>query len=274
MKLIKEELLQIPNKGGIYLFTNTVNNKYYIGQAISLRKRLLTHLRNFINKRYNNPLYKALDKYGLDVFEITIIQIIDEDLSKQDLRKILDELEIKYISEYNSYNDGYNQTKGGDGGILGYKMTEGQKEIIRQNSIKQSCDGRYTVYCKNIKTGEIISGINLEDLANKLNVNKNSIKNSKSKKKIYKNLYYFASSIEELENINKIENNSKYDPTNNDKEYLIEYYNYIISLENPTLLSVANELNLSKDTIAKRNKKLREMGYELPFKSKRKQTNE
>ena len=268
MKLIKEELLQIPNKSGIYLFTNTINNKCYIGQSISLRKRLLTHLRNVINKKYNNPLYKAINKYGIDVFEVTIIKFIDKNLPKQDLRKILDELEIKYIFKYDSYNNGYNQTKGGDGGILGYKMTEEQKEVIKQNSIKQSCDGRYTVYCKNIKTGEIISGINFEDLANKLNVNKGSIKNSKSKKKIYKNLYYFASSIEELKNIKEVENNHKYNPTDN-KDYLIEYYNYIISLENPTLLSVASDLKISKDTVCKRNKKLREMGYTLPFKSKK-----
>ena len=39
--------------------------------------------------------------------------------------------------------------------------------------------------------------------------------------------------------------------------------------ENPTLLSVANDLKISKDTVCKRNKKLREMGYILPFKSKK-----
>ena len=66
MKLVKEELIQLPNKGGIYLISNTVNNKHYVGQAIILRKRLLAHLGNFLNKRYDAPLYRALDKYGLD----------------------------------------------------------------------------------------------------------------------------------------------------------------------------------------------------------------
>ena len=33
-----------------------------------------------------------------------------------------------YIEKYNGYTNGYNCTKGGDGGILGYKMTDEQKE--------------------------------------------------------------------------------------------------------------------------------------------------
>ena len=56
MKLIKEELQQLPNKGGIYIISNTTNNKHYVGQANMLRRRLLAHLGNFINKRYDAPL--------------------------------------------------------------------------------------------------------------------------------------------------------------------------------------------------------------------------
>ena len=35
------------NLAGIYLITNTVNNKHYIGQSIYLRKRLLNNNRVF-----------------------------------------------------------------------------------------------------------------------------------------------------------------------------------------------------------------------------------
>ena len=45
----------------------------------------------------------------------------NSDTTKSDL----DVLEVLYIETYNSYGKtGYNQTKGGDGGILGYKFTD------------------------------------------------------------------------------------------------------------------------------------------------------
>ena len=271
MKLIKEELIKIPNIGGIYLFTNTINNKCYIGQSVFLRKRLLTHLGNFKNKRYNNPLYNALEKYGIDAFEITILETIEENLEKQELRKRLDILEIKYISEYDSYNKGYNQTKGGDGGILGYKMTESQKSIISKNSLKQSADGRYTVFCKNLETGEIIQSVNMVELSKKLNFNIVAARNAKSKHRIYKNKYYFASSLEEIEkvNFNKKEYYTKYNPTDTSNKYLIDYYNFLITVENPTIEKLAKLLNVTKDTINKRHKKLKELGYTLPIDRKR-----
>ena len=160
MKLIKEEIKTVTLKGGIYLFTNIINNKHYVGQAISLRKRLRSHLGNLIHNRYDNPLYRAINKYGIDNFDISIIEIVEiEDIKL--LRKTLDNLEVFYIDKYDSYKNGYNQTKGGDGGILGYKMTEEQKEKISKNSKRQVCDGRYFIYCKNIETGEILSDVNI-----------------------------------------------------------------------------------------------------------------
>lgn len=127
---------EIPTKPGIYLITNTVNNKCYIGQAINLRNRIKSHISNYTNKRYDNPLYRAFNKYGLDKFTYQLLDVLEEDDYKE-ARKQLDILEIKYIETYDSYNKGYNQTKGDDGGILGYKFTEGQKEKQKENTIKR-----------------------------------------------------------------------------------------------------------------------------------------
>ena len=57
---------EIPTKPGVYLITNTVNSKCYIGQAINLKNRLKSHISNYTNKHYDNPLYRAFNKYGLD----------------------------------------------------------------------------------------------------------------------------------------------------------------------------------------------------------------
>ena len=47
---------EIPTKPGIYLITNTVNSKCYIGQAIKLRNRLKSHISNYTNN-VMIPLY-------------------------------------------------------------------------------------------------------------------------------------------------------------------------------------------------------------------------
>ena len=127
---------EIPTKPGIYLITNTVNNKCYIGQAIKLRNRLKSHISNYTNGRYNTPLYRAFSKYGLDKFTYQLLDVLEEN-DYREARKQLDLLEIKYIEIYNSYNNGYNQTQGGDGGILGYKFTEEQIKKQRENTIKR-----------------------------------------------------------------------------------------------------------------------------------------
>ena len=253
MKLKKEELSKLPNKGGIYLFTNTVNNKCYVGQTICLRKRLQSHLNNFITKRYDNPLYRALEKYGIEVFEVSILEIVEND----NIKETLDILEIKYIEKYDSYHSGYNQTLGADGGILGYKMTEEQIKTIRKNAKDIASDGRYTVYCMDLKTKEIISSPNMMILSDKSGFNAYSAKNAKAKKRPYLNRYYFASSLDEFENLPE-------DIIGTPDDYLMDYYKYIMSLDNPTITNIAKELGLSRDTINKRHAKLKRMGYSLP----------
>lgn len=103
-----EDIKTINTIPGIYLITNKVNNKHYVGQSINLRHRLSVHYYNYIHRKYDNPLYRAFNKYGLSEFEVTILEA---DCSFT--RENLDELEIHYISVYNSYGkEGYNQTLG------------------------------------------------------------------------------------------------------------------------------------------------------------------
>ena len=145
-----EELYKIPKWAGIYCIKNNINNKCYIGQAIMLRKRLLHHISNYKSDRYDNPLYRAFNKYGLDKFTYQLLDVLEENDYKE-ARKQLDILEIKYIETYNSYNKGYNQTKGGDGGILGYKFTEKQIEKQKENTIKRINESlQYKIYLYDI----------------------------------------------------------------------------------------------------------------------------
>ena len=93
----------------IYRIWNDINNKNYIGKTLNtIEKRWKEHCNDY-RKNYceNRPLYKAMNKYGLEHFHIEQIEECSEDL--------LSEREIYWIEQYHSFKYGYNATKGGDG---------------------------------------------------------------------------------------------------------------------------------------------------------------
>ena len=105
--------------GYIYKITNNINRKIYIGKTTrTIKERWKEHLKKINYEK--NKFYNALNKYGIDNFIIEEIEECDDD--------ILNEQEIYWINFYNSYENGYNSTGGGDGGI---KITSTKvKQII------------------------------------------------------------------------------------------------------------------------------------------------
>lgn len=156
-------------KPGIYKWENLINHKCYIGQSIDLNKRIAHHFSNIKNGRYDNPLYRAINKYGLENFDVAIIEVLE---ASDDLKSKLDEREKYYIQKYNSYGkNGYNQTLGGDGGISGYKFTSEQREHVSRNSIKVAEEKSKRIYMYNIKTRYIQIWIDVKHTADYLKVN-------------------------------------------------------------------------------------------------------
>lgn len=262
----------ITTKPGIYYFRNQTNNKYYIGQAVNLRTRFKSHMGNFKNGRYDNPLYRAFNKYGLDSFDYELLEIIEEELDKKSLKDLLDRLEKEYIDKYDSYNNGYNQTLGGDAGVLGYKFTEQQLEAHRKRGKKVAEDGRYKVFVYDKQEDIYYEFLNLTEAAEKLNVNASGLRAAKSKHRLYLGRYFSEISKELIQQyLKEKEENNKYNSKDKvEKDYLIEYYNYLKQFDSVSVDQVCKDLNLDKNTIMKRNQKLRKLGYvDLPFNSHR-----
>lgn len=96
-------------KGSIYIIKNSINNKVYIGQTVqSVKDRFRQHLKpSSLKKRGSYKIYNAINKYGYDVF---YVECLENGINPDDL----DNKEIKYIEYYNSYEEGYNSTRGGD----------------------------------------------------------------------------------------------------------------------------------------------------------------
>lgn len=93
--------------GYIYKITNQINGKIYIGQTNrTIQDRWNSHVADSKRPEKQTYLYKAFHKYGINNFQIE--EIIEAPQDK------LNELEIYYINYYDSYNNGYNMTLGGD----------------------------------------------------------------------------------------------------------------------------------------------------------------
>ena len=110
------------DKGIIYVATFP-NKKRYVGQTLDpLKKRIFKHVNSAHNKKcneYNTKMGRAIRKYGEDNIKWKVLYS-DIDKGK------LDQLEVKTIKKYNSKENGYNSTDGGNG-CLGYKHTEESK---------------------------------------------------------------------------------------------------------------------------------------------------
>ena len=121
------------NTGVIYLITNIVNNKQYVGQAVSYSgkrpwgswRRWQTHVKNARNNRCECRLLEnAIRKYGED-------QLIVEDVLECGIHE-LDHFEKQYIKENQTLvPSGYNLMTGGGNGRIHSEETKKQMSETR-----------------------------------------------------------------------------------------------------------------------------------------------
>lgn len=103
--------------GFIYKAYCLITKKSYIGQiSISIDHRKNQHLWSSFNENDNLwhlYFHKAIRKHGIDNFGWGTLEAITSN-SKENLYECLDNLEVKYIQQYDSYYNGYNLTLGGN----------------------------------------------------------------------------------------------------------------------------------------------------------------
>lgn len=151
---------------GIYKITNLTNGKIYIGQSRDILARWQEHISkaNYQNVSYNYPLYQDFRNLGLTNFSFEFLELNIYD------KEQLDKLEKEYISKFNSFNNGYNQTRG--------NKTEEEK----LNTSKKL----WTDEEINLMTTLIQQGLSQKEVAIRLNRSVNSINSKANKLKIGK----------------------------------------------------------------------------------------
>lgn len=133
----------------VYLITNTVNGKQYVGITCrGYRTRFLEHIHDSNYNKDNQILHSAIRKYGPDKF---IVELLESNIPDE----LADSKEKEYISKYKTYyavGQGYNMTEGG-GGVVGYKHSEESKlkisESLKGIVFSQSRNDRISKALKN-----------------------------------------------------------------------------------------------------------------------------
>lgn len=117
-------------RGFIYKITNNVNGKVYIGQTIqTIKERFYQHCATKCRDSVlNMAIHRAIKKYGKSNFTIEVIEEVDKDS--------LNDREKFWIEYYNSYNNGYNSTRGGQDGSTHCKELDTESIIKEYNSGK------------------------------------------------------------------------------------------------------------------------------------------
>lgn len=93
--------------GYIYKIINDINNKIYVGQTKrTLEKRWQEHIRYAQEKDSRTKFYKAIQEIGVEHFKIISIEEIFGIEERNNREKY-------WIQYYDSFNNGYNSTRGG-----------------------------------------------------------------------------------------------------------------------------------------------------------------
>lgn len=164
---------------GIYKFENLINGRCYIGQSVDIERRYRDHLsraQNESSSEYESSFHKAIRKYGINNFSFVILEECNKTL--------LNEREIYWISYYDSYANGYNETTGGNNQEQSVQFDNNFIALIQQ-VLLQSDDTYEKIHQQyNISLGRI-SEIN----TGKIGFNKTLSYPLRQKKKEWKCIY-------------------------------------------------------------------------------------
>lgn len=97
---LTEKLPKIPGIYGIYCL---ISDKIYVGSAINLHARYIRH-KYYLKKgtHHSLKLQRAYNKYGVENFKMILLE-------SSDTEELLDK-ELKWITKFNSYHEGFNCT--------------------------------------------------------------------------------------------------------------------------------------------------------------------
>jgi hypothetical protein len=167
-------------KCGIYLWTNILSGKIYVGSSTNLGIRFkdyfnYSHISNI--KRSNSNIHKALIKYGYSNFQLEIIEYCKADKCIEREQYYIELLQ----PEYNILKTA--------GSSKGYKHTKEALDKIRKHLIKYNATKKLPVVITDTQTNIITNYESIVATAAALNTNEKNIRYAEKTNKLLLNRY-------------------------------------------------------------------------------------
>ena len=141
---------------GIYKITDKISGKSYIGQSIHIFTRWSEHARHIREEKELNGIPLEIENLTFEILELCSVEELDDK-------------EIYWIKYYDSYNNGFNKTSGGQ-----RKRGEGKARVthLHQSTSKDSFPAIPEEYMN-----KLLDLKTCRELANKLRIVVNDINN-------------------------------------------------------------------------------------------------
>ena len=133
---------------GIYRITNTITGDFYIGSSKNVKLRWMQHKRPSVWKKYpNSQLYKDMKKFGVDKFELQLLEEVEPDSLKEIEQQFIEKLKPTYnnrnangwdFEKKKKYDKEYRKTD---------KYKEYEKSDKRKKQIKENNKKYYNQLC-------------------------------------------------------------------------------------------------------------------------------
>ena len=127
---------------GIYKIINTVTKDFYIGSSKNIKQRWANHkCKSTWNKHPNNPMYLDMKKYGVDKFELQILEEAEVEQLKEKEQQFIETLKPIYnnnnangwdVERYKEYNKEYHKSDKWKEYIKEYQKSDKWKEHQRE----------------------------------------------------------------------------------------------------------------------------------------------
>lgn len=111
---LKRACKQQSGELGIYQIRNTVNGKLYLGRSHNLAGERNSRLFQLKKGKvvFSRPLQEDLIRYGAEVFEFSVLAVLEKTKSGADVELLLSELELAWLEKLQPFGaQGYNSEK-------------------------------------------------------------------------------------------------------------------------------------------------------------------